>query len=77
MNAPRRIVFLRTARQLFYILGEGLRAKLVAFHHGEIGKQFIADVLYRHTGLHCHNRFLDQFTGFCGYRLHLQHNQPD
>ena len=39
----------RAAGKLFYVFGEGLGTELETFHHGEIGKQLIGQILNAHA----------------------------
>src|SRR3546814_10346201 len=54
----------RAARQLFYILGEGLRRQLQALDHRQVREQLVGELLHRHAcpdgpcgGLHVLARF--------------------
>jgi hypothetical protein len=43
----------RAARQLLYILGEGLRCKLQSFDHRQIWEQLVGELLHSQTCMDC------------------------
>jgi hypothetical protein len=61
-----------TARQLLHILGEGLRADLQPFDHGQVREQLLGKILYGDARADRQHRGLDQLTGFRRDGLHAQ-----
>lgn len=57
------------ARQLGYILREGLRCQLQALHHRQVREKLIRQILHCHAGADRQGRCLDQLAGFGGDRL--------
>src|SRR3546814_11681839 len=60
----------RAARQLFYILGEGLRRQLQALDHRQVREQLVGELLHRHACPDGQCGGLDDLARFWRDRLH-------